>query len=83
MVLAGIEDNDTLGKTHHSPHNVFDHDDADATCVERRENGQDLVHLRLESPAMASSEINSRGLAAMARASSSLRNSIRLRWAER
>jgi len=32
---------------------------------------------------MASSEISSRGLAAMARASSSLRNSIRVRWAER
>src|SRR5712691_1521117 len=36
---AGIEDNYTVGKTHHSSHNVFDHNDAHATCVERGKNG--------------------------------------------
>src|SRR5262249_20534873 len=47
---AGIEDNNTVGKTHHSSHNMFDHDNAQTTFVERGENSQDLVDLGAGEP---------------------------------
>src|SRR3954464_2814774 len=81
---AGVKTHHAVRKTHHRLHDVLDHDDGDRLARKAHEQIKHLVDFRGGSPRtapeeedteIASSEINSFGCVAMARASSILRNS--------
>src|SRR5215468_1666198 len=78
-LAPGHQDGDALGELHHRPHDVLDHDHGDALAVQPDQQRDDLVDLGVRQPSHHLVGDQQLGVAAMARASSSLRISIWVR----